>query len=39
MTQGTQTRTIYQPREVVWVVGGWEVQEGGDVCISIADLC
>ena len=33
MTQGTQARTLRQPRGV-----GREVPEGGDICIPMANL-
>ena len=36
-TQGVQTRVLGQPRGVAG--GGGEVQEGGDLCISMADSC
>ena len=35
MTQETQTGALYQPKGVGW--GGRE--EGGDICIPMADLC
>ena len=39
MTQGTQTGALYQPRGVGWG-GRWErIQEGGDICIPMADSC
>ena len=38
MTQGTQTRTLYQLEGRDEEGGGREVQEGMDICISIADL-
>ena len=34
MTQGTQTRSLYQPRGEG---DGREVQKGGDICIPMAD--
>ena len=36
MTQGTQTRSLYQPRGEG---DGREVQKGGDICIPMADPC
>ena len=38
MSQESQTGAIYQPRGVGWG-DGREVQEGGDVCVSMADSC
>ena len=38
MTQGTQTRTLYRPEGWDGEGGRREVQEGRDICISIADL-
>ena len=37
--QGTQIGTLYQPRGVGWGENGREVQEGGDICIPMADSC
>ena len=37
--QGTQTSALWQPRGVGCVGGGREVQEGGDICIPMADSC
>ena len=34
-----ETQTGYQPRGVRWKGDGREVQEGGDVCIPMADSC
>ena len=31
MSQETQTRALYQSREVGWVRDGREVQKGGDI--------
>ena len=39
MTRETQTRAQYQPRGVGWKGDGREVQEGGDICIRVADSC
>ena len=39
MAQETQTRTLYQPRKVGWGGDGREVQEGGRVCMPMADSC
>ena len=42
MSKGTQTGALYQPRGLRWVRGGGddrEVQEGGDICIPVADSC
>jgi len=45
MAQETQTGALYQPRGAGWrgrwdgEGGGTEVQKGGDICISMADLC
>jgi len=39
MTQGTQTGALYQPRGVGGEGDGSEVQEGGDICIPMADSC
>ena len=37
MAQETQTGALYQPRRVGWG-GRWvEIQNGGDICIPIAD--
>ena len=38
-SQGTQTGALYQPRGVGWEGDGREVQNRGDICISMADLC
>ena len=32
------THALWQPRGVGWVRGGREIQEGGDICILLADL-
>ena len=39
MSQETQTGALYQPRGVGWDGKGdvREVQEGGDICIPVAD--
>ena len=37
MTQGAQTSALGQPRGVGWGGGGREFQEGGDICILMAD--
>ena len=39
MTQETQTGALYQPRRVGWEGDGREVQKGGDICVSMVDLC
>ena len=41
MIQETQTGAPYQPRRVGWggEGDGREVQEGGDICIPMADSC
>ena len=39
MAQKTQTGALYQPRRVGWEGDGREVQQGGDICIPMADLC
>ena len=39
MAQETQTRALYQPREVVWGGDRREVQKGGDTCIPMAYSC
>ena len=39
MSQGTQTGALYQPRGVGGEGDGREVQEGGDICIPVADSC
>ena len=39
MTQGAQCSTLWQPRGMGWVRGGGEVQEGGGICILMADSC
>ena len=39
MTQGTQTGSLYQLRGVGWARDGREVQEEGDICITMADSC
>ena len=39
MVQETQTGTLCQPGGVKWG-GRWEgVEEGGDICIPMADSC
>ena len=30
---------LWQPREVGWVGGGREVQEGWDICVPVAESC
>ena len=37
MAQGAQTEALWQPRGVEW--SGKEIQEGGDLCIPMADAC
>ena len=37
MAQKTQTRALYQSREVGWVRDGREVQKGGVICIPMAE--
>ena len=37
MTQGAQTEALLQPRGVEW--SGREIQEGGRLCIPMADAC
>ena len=39
MSQGTQTGVLYQPRGVGLGGDGREFQEGGDICIPMADSC
>ena len=39
MAQETQTGALRQPRGVVWEGDGKEAEEGGDVCIPMADSC
>ena len=39
MSQESQTGALYQSREVGWGGDGREVQEGGEVCIPMADSC
>ena len=39
MTQETQAGALYQPRGGGWEGDGREVQNRGDICISMADLC
>ena len=39
MAQETQTGALYQPRGVGGEGDGREVQEGGDICIPVADSC
>ena len=39
MTQGTQTRVLYQPREVEWEGDGREAQKGGVICIPMTESC
>ena len=39
MAQETQTGALYQPRGVGREGDGREVQEGGDICIPMADSC
>ena len=37
MTQETQTRTLYQPRDWDGAGNRREFQKGGDICIPMAD--
>ena len=37
MMQGDQLGALKQPRGVEWGESGREVQEGEDICISVAD--
>ena len=37
MSQETQTRALYQSREVGWVRDGREVQKGEDIGIPMAE--
>ena len=37
MAQEPQTGALYQPRGMGWEGHGREVQEGGDVCVPVAD--
>ena len=39
MSQGTQTRALYQPRGVGWEGNMRKVQEGGDIRTPMADSC
>ena len=39
MTQGAQTGALGQPRGRDGVGGGKKAQEGGDICIPMADSC
>ena len=39
VTQGTQTSALGQPRGVGWGRSWREVQEGGNICIPMADSC
>ena len=39
MAQETQTGALYQARGVGGEGDGREVQEGGDICIPMADSC
>ena len=39
VAQETQTGALYQPRGVAWEGDGKEFQEGGDICIPMADSC
>ena len=39
MSQETQTGAMYQPRRGDGEGDGREVQEGGDICIPMADSC
>ena len=39
MSQATQTRALYQPRGLGGEGDRREVQEGGDICIPMADSC
>ena len=39
MTQGIQTRTLWQSRRMGWGGGGREVQEGGDMGVPMSDSC
>ena len=39
MTQGAQPGAVWQPRGSGWNGVYGEVQEGGDMCIPMADSC
>ena len=39
MTQGAQTGALSQPRGVGWGERWEGIQEGGDICIPMADSC
>ena len=39
MSQESQIGALYQSKEVEWGGDGRDIQEGGDVCIPMADLC
>ena len=39
MVQETQTGALYQSRGVGWGGDGREVQNGGAICIPMADSC
>ena len=39
ISQGTQTRALYQPSGWGGEGDGREVQEGGGICIPMADSC
>ena len=39
IAQETQTGALHQPRGVGWEGNGREDQEGGDICIPMADSC
>ena len=39
MAQETQRGALYQPRAVGWGADEREVQNGGDVCVLMADSC
>ena len=39
IAQGAQVGALWLPRGVGWVGDGKEVQEGGAMCMSMADSC